>query len=140
MTDKELRNQLLYISTSIAIGNYDATHIQNKLDELIQDVRNHSFKYLIQFSYDARGNKSGHDKHVPTYTNYANRSKAKSISMLEDARTELSAIEPNNRFILFLVRKVLTTDFFQVSLQQKMSSKTFTTQKAVMISEPLLVK
>lgn len=139
MTDIELRNKVLYISTSIVNGNYDTKHLQNKLNELIQDVKEHAFKYMLQFSHDKRGNKSSHDQHVKTYTNYAKRSKAKTISTLEDARKEISAVKPNNKYALNVVEKVLTTDFFRLKLQKKMSSEHFTTQNAIMLSEPIFM-
>ena len=127
---KDLRNKVLYISTAIAIGNYDAKHLVNKLDELIQLVQEHSFKYRIRFSHDVLLKRNAHDQHIQTLSNYAKKNKAKVISTLDDVQRELKAVKPNDRYALFMIRKILTSDFFQSELQNRMMKDTITTRKA----------
>lgn len=127
---KELRNKVLYISTAIATKQYQANHLITKIDELIQLVQNHSFKYRIRFSHDVLSKSKAHDQHAETLSNYAKKNKAKVISTLQDVQRELNTIRPNERYALLMIRKILTSDFFQSELQNRMMKDTITTRKA----------
>lgn len=136
---KELRNKVLYMSTSIAIGGYDSKHLINKLDEMIGLVRNHSFQYRIKYSHDVLSNQKAHDQHIATFTSYAMNRKAKVISTLQDVQRELSAVKPNDRSALYMIRRILTSDFFQSELQNRMLKETITTRKAKFTTGELII-
>jgi len=136
---KDLRNRVLYISTAIANANYDSKHLVNKLEELIELVRNHSFKYRIKYTHDSQATRNAHNQHVATFTSYAKQSKSKVISTLQDVRRELCAVKPNDRSALFMIRKILTSDFFQSGLQNRMKKETVTTRKATYTTGEILI-
>ena len=111
MTD--LKNSILSIATAIEIGNYDKKHILNKLDELIIQAKETTFVYEVFATHRE-------DKQKPTFVQYGKSCKAKVICTLEDIRGELSVKRPSKRFILWMLRNILSTNFYQDKLQKQM--------------------
>lgn len=121
---KELEKQIVYIATSISMGGYDASHLNKKMDEVIEEVKE------TTFTYQAISTHPDLKMHLSTFTSYAKRNKSKVISSLEDVKGELSTVQPNDRFILWQLNQLLKTAFFTNKLQAKMQLETVSRSKS----------
>jgi hypothetical protein len=128
-----LHQQFNYITTSIKKGCYDASYLSEKIEEVIEEVRDTTFNYHGKSVFpDLK-------MHLKTYHSYGKRNKAKTIASLEDVQREMNSMNPSKRYMLFLINQIVETSFYGEDLQKKMLKEKLISRKAELQSEIVAV-
>jgi hypothetical protein len=112
---KQIKNNLSYVQASINNGSdkEQAAILALIITETIEAARSFDLSYKLPYSSEK------HKNHMYTFYNYAEQTKAKLISDLQEIQRELSIKKGNTKRVLKLIEKLLLNNLYKNELNSK---------------------